>query len=98
MADQTNNTEDLKTRGNLAYIFALGAIVMLGYILYRWGDKTEILTLVIGLIGGTLLGGVSGVYFGGSTGKKPDSQVPVTGNNPTVNVTPQPEQPVNTNG
>jgi len=78
---ETPNTEDNKTRGNLAYIFALGAIVMLGYILYRWGDKTEILTLVIGLIGGTLLGGVSSVYFGGTTTtKKPDT-------NPTINTT-----------
>ena len=84
MAD-TNEPQDNKTRGNLAYIFALGAIIMLGYILYRWGDKTEILTLVIGLIGGTLLGGVSSVYFGGTTNpKKPDTNTTATGDNTTV--------------
>ncbi|MCW3111349.1 MAG: hypothetical protein JWQ09_5855 [Segetibacter sp.] len=89
MADQIHQDGEAKTRANLAYIFAFGSIIMLGYILYRWGDKTEILTLVIGLIGGTLLGGVSAVYFGGSTGtKKPDTTVSSTGDNQTVNVTP----------
>lgn len=85
MAD-LNEAPDTKTRGNLAYIFAIGAIIMLAYILFRWGDKTEILTLVIGLIGGTLLGGVSSVYFGGTTNtKKPDTNVNAA-DNTTVNV------------
>ncbi len=78
MAEPITPTDplDVKTRSNLAYIFTLGSIVMLGYILYRWGDKLEILTLIIGLIGGTLLGSVSGVFFGGgTTSKKPDNAV-----------------------
>jgi hypothetical protein len=70
-----------KTRSNIAYLFTLGSIAMLAYILYMWGGKTEILTLIIGLIGGTLLGSVSGVYFGGSSSaKKPD-------NSPVINQT-----------
>jgi hypothetical protein len=75
MADEPQVT-DTRTRANLAYIFAFGSIGMLSYILYMWGNQTEILTLIIGLIGGTLLGSVSGVYFGGSSSpKKPDNTV-----------------------
>lgn len=78
MAQNTtpNDSVDSKTRSNLAYIFSASSIVMLSYILYMWGNQKEILTLIIGLIGGTLLGSVSGVYFGGSTlSKKPDTSV-----------------------
>lgn len=91
MANQIPSTDPLaeKTRANIAYLFTLGSIGMLGYILYMWGGKTEILTLIIGLIGGTLLGSVSGVYFGGSSSpKKNDPTVPVTGDNPQVTVNP----------
>src|ERR1700742_3407574 len=90
MADiQPNDPLAEKTRSNIAYIFTAGSIFMLCYILYMWGGKTEILTLIIGLIGGTLLGSVSGVYFGGSSSpKKQDTNVPVPGNSPTVNLTP----------
>lgn len=88
MADQTNQQNegiDVKTRANLSYMFTVGSIGMLSYILYMWGAKTEILTLIIGLIGGTLLGSVSGVFFGGGTStKKPDTNTPVTGDNTTV--------------
>jgi len=84
MADETNIT-DTKTRANLAYIWSVGAIAMLAYILYMWGSQKEILTLIIGLLGGTILGGIFGVYFGGSTtAKKPDNTTPVTGDNTTV--------------
>jgi hypothetical protein len=88
-------TTDIKTRANLSYILVAGALVMLGYILFRWGDKTEILTLVIGLIGGTILGSVTSVYYGGSSGqpKKPDPTVPVTGDSPVVNVNPPAPDP-----
>jgi len=92
MADLNTEPTDGKTRGNLAYIFAVGGIIMLGYVLYRWGDKTEILTLVIGLIGGTLLGSVSGVYFGGNTNvKKPDTAI--NGDNNTITPPPAPLPP-----
>lgn len=79
-----------RTRANLAYILVLTAIIFLGYILYRWGDKTEILTLIIGLIGGTMFGAPIGVYFAGILTKKPD-------NTPTLNITgDQPIVPINT--
>jgi len=70
-----NDAVDAKTRANLAYIFSISSIVMISYILYNWGNQREILTLIIGLIGGTLLGSVSGVYFGGSTYRKSDTSV-----------------------
>lgn len=63
-------TMDTRTRANLAYIWSASAIAMLGYILYMWGARTEILTLIIGLIGGTVLGGIFGVYFAGVTSAK----------------------------
>jgi hypothetical protein len=86
-----NDTIDSKTRANLAYIFSISSILMLSYILYEWGGQKEILTLIIGLIGGTLLGSVSGVYFGGSTlNKKPDNSS-ITGTGPIVNITPKPD-------
>lgn len=79
-----NENHDTITRAKLAYIwtFITGAILM--YIVYRWGDKMEILTLIIGLIGGTILGGIFSIYFGGSIGKKPDGNPTVTGDNPNV--------------
>jgi Zn-dependent protease len=94
MADDTN-TDPLaeRTRANLAYLFGTGVLLMLGYILYRWGDKTEILTLIIGIIGGTILGGIFGVYFAGTLTKKPDTTVTQTGDSPTTNVTPS-SQPI----
>ncbi len=99
MADNfTNDPLAERTRSNLAYISVAGAFIMLGYILYRWGDRVEILTLIIGLIGGTILGAVYGVYFAGSFTKKGDTPtVQQTGDNPTTTITPAPEQPVNTN-
>jgi len=74
-----------RTRSNLAYISVLGAFVMLAYILYRWGDRVEILTLIIGLIGGTILGAVYGVYFAGSFTKKGETNVSGDQSSVTVN-------------
>ena len=72
----SNDSIDVRTRAHLAYIFSISSIIMIFYIIYMWGNQTEILTLIIGLIGGTMLGSVSGMYFGGSTsGKKPDTSV-----------------------
>lgn len=97
MADTNQPNDPLaeKTRANLAYIFAVSVLAMLGYILYRWGDQKEILTLIIGIIGGTILGGIFGVYFAGSLTKKPDTMVTQTGDSPTNNITSPPTaQPV----
>lgn len=85
-----NKDIDAHTRANLAYGWSAVAAFILGYIVYKWGDQKEILTLIIGLIGGTVIGGIFGIYFGGSITKKPDggSSVTVTGDNPTVPVNP----------
>lgn len=56
--------ENLMPRSILAYFWSIIAAVIMVYIVYRWGDKMEILTLIIGLVGGTILGGIFGVYFG----------------------------------
>jgi len=87
MADLTPQPQDEKTRSNISYMYVLGALILLGYILFRWGDKMEILTLIIGLIGGSLLNGPNAVYFGGNT-KKADTAV--TGNNTNVVNNPPP--------
>ncbi len=81
-----NHTDiDNRTRANLAYIWTCIAGLILGYIVYMWGNEKEILTLIIGLIGGTVLGGIFGIYFGGSINKKPDGNPTVnTGDNTTV--------------
>jgi len=86
MADTIPQLDPLaeRTRSNLAYISVYGAFLMLGYILYRWGDRVEILTLIIGLIGGTILGAVYGVYFAGSFTKKTDGNPTITGDQPSV--------------
>lgn len=89
MADQSfpsTDSIDLKTRANLAYILIVGGLIMIGYILYRWGDHTEILTLIIGLIGGSLLGSPISVFFGGSTSTKKTDPPVVTTNAETTNV------------
>lgn len=92
MAQQPNPSQDEKTRAIISYLYVVGAIVLLGYILYRWGDKMEILTLIIGLIGGSLLSGPNAVYFGGNT-KKSDTSTPVVGDNATVVNNPQTPTP-----
>lgn len=47
----------------LAIIWSLGALGIIGYILVMYGQEKEILTLIIGLIGGTVVGGMFGFYF-----------------------------------
>lgn len=51
-------------RALMAYFWNIMVAVMLFYILVEFGKEKEILTLVIGIIGGTILGGIFGVYFG----------------------------------
>jgi len=82
MAD-TQSPIDEKTRANISYMYVVGALILLGYTLYRWGDKMEILTLIIGLIGGSLLSPPNSVFFGGSTAKKQTDTL-VNGNDNTV--------------
>ncbi len=86
----TNHDIDAKTRANLAYGWSVVAAIILMYIVYQWGQEKEILTLIIGLIGGTVIGGIFGIFFGGSLAKKPETSTPVTGDSPTINVNPPP--------
>ncbi len=69
---------------------------MLGYILYRWGDQKEILTLIIGLIGGTVIGGIFGVYFGAAHKLPPGDQKTTTEVSPdgSATVTTEPAKPI----
>lgn len=50
--------------------------------------------VALGFLTGTLITGAIGYLLGGNPSvKKPDSQIPVTGDNPVVNVTPNPDTP-----
>jgi len=60
------NNENLTPRAILAYFWSVVTAFLIYYILRNWGAEKEILTLIIGLIGGTILGGIFGVYFAGS--------------------------------
>lgn len=99
MADETKPTVtelEVQTRSKLAYILCIGGLLMMAYILYMWGSQKEILTLIIGLLGGTVIGQPIAVYFGGSAQtKKPDPITPTTvlqtGDQPTTQVTPPTE-------
>lgn len=51
------------TQRTLALYWSFVASLMLGFILYKYGDKIEILTLVIGLLSGTVIGGIFGTFF-----------------------------------
>lgn len=57
-----------KTRDNLAYLWSGAIIIFVGYILWRFGDFKEILTLLIGFISGTA-STILALYFGGVLGK-----------------------------
>lgn len=65
-------------REKLALIWSIAAIIMIGYILIKYGDQKEILTLIIGLIGGTVVGGMFGFYFSSSHKDKPDASITTT--------------------
>lgn len=69
--------ENLTPRAILSYFWSLAVAYFLFFILYNWGHEKEILTLIIGLIGGTILGGIFGVYFG-ATHKNPPSDQKTT--------------------
>lgn len=58
-----------ETRAVLAYFWSFVSALFLGYILVKYGEAKEILTLVIGLIGGTIIGGVFGVYFSANSSR-----------------------------
>lgn len=90
MADTNPDPLENRTRANLAYMLVFGAELFLGYILYKFGEKMEILTLIIGLIGGTMIGAPIGVYFAGALSKKA-ADTTVTGDNTKVTNNPPAE-------
>lgn len=71
-------------------VWSLAAIGLLGYIVIVHGHKVEILTLILGIIGGTIIGGVFGTYFGGNHKEKPIPDDPPT----EVTVTNKPNEPI----
>ena len=48
----------------------------------KYGDRVEILTLIIGLIGGVILQGIFGTYFSSSHNRQP---TPIQPNTTTTN-------------
>lgn len=84
MADNNLNDFDLKTRANLAYIWSLALIIMIGFTLWEYGHILAVLTLIIGFITGTAAT-VLAVYFGSAiSSKKGDNTTPINGDNTTV--------------
>lgn len=64
-------------RALMAYFWNIMVAAMLFYILIEFGKEKEILTLIIGIIGGTILGGIFGVYFGATHKTTPIENNPV---------------------
>lgn len=99
MANETTPTEiDIKTRANLSYMWTGAIILLIGYALYEYGHILAVLTLIIGFVTGTA-STILSPYFGSPIGsKKADTPTVLnSGDNTVTNVTPTPEQPVNTN-
>lgn len=85
MANELQNEADVKTRSNLAYIWSIALIAMVGYTLFEYGHILAVLTLLVGFITGkteTILN----VFFGASMASK-KTDVVNTGDSPTTNVT-----------
>jgi len=74
MEQQPTHVDD-KTRNNLAYIWSVAVIVMISYIIVKFGEYKEILTLIIGFITG-VAGTILALYFGGVLSNKPNSGKP----------------------
>lgn len=60
----------------MACFWSFVAAGMLIYIVIRFGDRVEILTLIIGILGGTVIGGIFGVYFGSTMHKRNETVLP----------------------
>ena len=67
-------TDDRKL---LAFFWSLIAAGLLVYITVHFGDRVEILTLIIGTLTGTIIGGIFGVYFSANH-KQPGSTTEVS--------------------
>jgi len=84
MAEPTHNDTELKTRANLAYIWTIAVIVLVGYTLVMYGHILAVLTLLIGFITGTA-SQVNSPYFGSPIAAK-KTDTPTVQQADTVNV------------
>ncbi len=69
---------DTIVKGLLALSWSAFVMWAIGYIIVMFGKEKEILTLIIGIISGTILGGIFGVYFASSLNTKPHPGAPGT--------------------
>jgi hypothetical protein len=66
------NKNDMKnTRDVLAYIWTFSVIIMVMYVLIRFGDDKNILMLLVGFITGTASSPIFGTYFSMSAKASP---------------------------
>lgn len=61
-------------RATLAYFWSIISAVFIFYVAVKFGDKTEILTLLIGFVSGGIMAAIMGVYFNSSMNKKDPQQ------------------------
>ena len=74
MAEEPHPVDtDVKTRANLAYLWTVAVILLIGYTLVVYGHILAVLTLIIGFVTGTA-SQVNSPYFGSPiAAKKVDS-------------------------
>jgi len=73
------NLDKINIRGILALFWSAVSAYFLYIIIMKYGHILAILTLVIGLVGGTVIGGIFGMYFGGTTTKNPIQNIEAAG-------------------
>lgn len=85
---ETPNEYETKVRANIAYIWTVAVIVLVGFTLWEYGHILAVLTLLIGFYTG-VTSNVNSVYFGAPIGsKKADTAITQTGDQPKVTVNP----------
>jgi len=86
MAEEVKHDLDQRTRSGIAYISIIAVWILIGYIIVRFGDKTEILTLIIGFISGSA-STILALYFGGVLNAKPKPPLLPGSTTAEVNIT-----------
>lgn len=64
------------TRDVLAYIWTFSVIIMVMYVLIRFGEDKNILMLLVGFITGTASSPIFGTYFSVSAKPTPQTGIP----------------------
>lgn len=59
-------------RERLSIILSIYSMIFMGFVLIKYGEKVEILTLLIGFITGSVVSSIFGVYFNSSHKEKQD--------------------------